>query len=45
MSINPNIFTYDYETIKKTKHNITNAIIEWTWNPKNINNWNDWKLN
>jgi hypothetical protein len=40
-----NIFTYDYETIKKTKYNITKAIIEWTWNLQNINKWIDWKLN
>jgi hypothetical protein len=44
-SQNPNIFTYDYKTIKETKHDINKEFIEWVWKPENMNKWKEWKLN
>lgn len=43
-SDNPNIFTYDYDKIKETKHDINKELIEWIWKPKHYKKWIDWQL-
>jgi hypothetical protein len=35
-STNLNLFTYDYDDIKQTKHDINKAVIEYTYYPDNI---------
>ena len=33
---NPSIFTYDYDTIKKSKHNLHRNLIEYLYHPNKI---------
>jgi hypothetical protein len=43
-SRNPNIFTYDYKTMKEKMKNsgIAEELMSVIFHPKNMNKWNDW---
>lgn len=44
LSENSAIFTYDYDKIKETKHDINKDLIEWIWKPEHYNKCNEQQI-